>query len=209
MVVTAIGLYAVAAAVGVLLAVSRSIDLLWIGAAGMLLGYGYTARPFRFVHHGLGEPVVALGFGPLMTAGTYLAVTRSFSWESVYASLPVGLLCAMILYVNQIPDRPADEATGKRTLIVRWSAATVVRGYAVVCIVAFGLVIAGPLVGVTPWFTLLGLGGAWWAVKTYRPLAANYDAPYALIPVMQNNVVTHLVTGLLLVVGYLVASFVG
>jgi 1,4-dihydroxy-2-naphthoate octaprenyltransferase len=209
MVVTAIGLYAVAAAVGVLLAVSRSTDLFWIGAAGMLLGYGYTARPFRFVHHGLGEPVVALGFGPLMTAGTYLAVTRSFSWESVYASLPVGLLCAMILYINQVPDRPADEATGKRTLIVRWPAATVVRGYAVVCIVAFGLIVAGPLAGVTPWFTLLGVGGAWWAVKTYRPLAANYDAPYALIPVMQNNVVAHLVTGLLLVVGYLVASFVG
>jgi 1,4-dihydroxy-2-naphthoate octaprenyltransferase len=206
MVITAMSLYAVATAIGVLLAVTRSTDLLWIGAVGLVLGYGYTARPFRFVHHGLGEPVVALGFGPLMAAGTYLAVTREFSWESVYASVPVGLLCALILYVNQIPDRPADAATGKRTLIVRWPAARVVRGYAVICAVAFLLIALGPVLDITPWWTLLGLGGVWWAVQTYRPLAASYEQPYGLIPVMQSNVVTHLVTGLLLVLGYVLAA---
>ena len=206
MVRAAVGLYAVAAAVGLLLAVTRSTDLLWLGALGLVLGYGYTARPFRFVHHGLGEPVVALGFGPLMAAGTYLAVTRHFSWESVYASVPVGLLCALILYVNQIPDRVADAATGKRTLIVRWPAARVVRGYAVICAAAFAVIVLGPVLGITPWWTLLGLGGAWFAVQTYRPLAANYEAPYALMPAMQSNIVTHLVTGLLLVVGYVVAT---
>jgi 1,4-dihydroxy-2-naphthoate polyprenyltransferase len=206
MALTATGLYAVAGVVGLVLALTRSTDLFWFGAVGLLLGYGYTARPFRFVHRGLGEPVVAVGFGPLMAAGTYLAVTESFSWESVYASLPVGILCALILYINQIPDRPADEATGKRTLIVRWSAKTVVAGYAAGCAVAFGLIALGPIIGITPWWTLLGLGGAWWAVQTYRPLAERYDMPFALIPVMQSNIVTHLATGLLLVIGYLVAA---
>lgn len=206
MAATATGLYAVAGAIGLLLAVTRSLSLLWVGALALVLGYGYTARPFRFVHRGLGEPVVALGFGPIMAAGTYLAVTREFSWEAVYVSLPVGLLTAMILYVNQIPDRIADAATGKRTLIVRWPAARVVRGYAVVCAVAFGLILAGPVLGITPYASLLGLGGAWWALQTYRPLRARYDAPYALIPVMQSNVVAHLVTGLLLIAGYLLAA---
>ncbi len=207
MVITAIGLYVVAALAGVLLALARSTDLFWVGAIGLVLGYGYTARPFRFVHHGLGEPVVALGFGPLMAAGTYLAVAKEFSAEAVYASIPVGLLCALILYVNQIPDRVADAATGKRTLIVRWPAARVVRGYAVICAVAFALIALGPVLGITPWWVLLGLGGAWFAVQTYRPLAANYDAPYALMPAMQSNIVAHLVTGLLLVVGYLLAAW--
>lgn len=206
MVITALLLYAVAAAIGLVLALTRSTDLLWIGAVGLVLGYGYTAAPLRFVHRGLGEPVVALGFGPLMTAGSYLAVTRAVSWDAVYASVPVGLLCALILYVNQIPDRPADAATGKRTLIVRWPAGRVVTGYAVICAVAFLLIALGPVLGITPWWTLLGLGGAWWAVRTYRGLAPNYEAPYRLIPVMQNNVVAHLVTGLLLVAGYLVAA---
>jgi 1,4-dihydroxy-2-naphthoate octaprenyltransferase len=206
MAVTAAGLYVVAGVIGAVLALTRSTSLLWVGAAALVLGYGYTARPFRFVHRGLGEPLVALGFGPVMVAGTYLAVTRQLSWEAVYISIPVGLLTAMILYVNQIPDRIADAATGKRTLIVRWPAARVVLGYAVVCGLAFGLILAGPLLGITPWWSLLGLGGAWWAVQTYRPLRARYDAPYALIPVMQSNIVAHLATGLLLVAGYLLAA---
>jgi len=206
MAATATGLYVVAGAIGVLLAVTRSLSLFWVGALALVLGYGYTARPFRFVHRGLGEPVVAIGFGPIMAGGTYLAVTRDISWESVYISLPVGLLTAMILYINQIPDRVADAATGKRTLIVRWPAQRVVTGYLVVCAVAFGLIVLGPLLGITPYASLLGLGGAWWAVQTYRPLLARYDAPYALIPVMQSNVVAHLATGVLLVVGYLVAA---
>jgi 1,4-dihydroxy-2-naphthoate octaprenyltransferase len=205
MALTATGLYALAGGIGLVLAATRSTQLLWVGALALVLGYGYTARPFRFVHRGLGEPVVALGFGPVMAAGTYLAVTRAFSWESVYASIPVGLLTAMILYVNQVPDRPADAATGKRTLIVRWPKARVVAGYAAVCAVAFALVLAGPLLGITPVPTLLALGGAYWAVQTYRPLAERYELPYALIPLMQSNVVCHLATGLLLVLGYLLA----
>jgi 1,4-dihydroxy-2-naphthoate octaprenyltransferase len=208
MVRTATGLYVAAAAAGVVLAFTRSLSLLWVGALALVLGYGYTAKPFRFVHRGLGEPVVALGFGPIMTAGTYLAVTRDMSWESVYVSLPVGLLCAMILYLNQIPDRVADAATGKRTLVVRWPAARVIRGYAVVCVLAFGLIAAGPLLGITPVWTLLGLGGAWWAVQAYRPLTERYDAPFALIPALQANIVTHLATGVLIIVGYLIAAAV-
>ncbi|MDQ6649211.1 MAG: prenyltransferase [Actinomycetota bacterium] len=206
MAASAAALYAVTAVIGVVLALTRTTALLWVGALALVLGYGYTARPFRLVHRGLGEPVVALGFGPIMAAGTYLAVTRQFSAETVYASLPVGLLCAMILYVNQVPDRIADAATGKRTLIVRWPAARVVTGYAVVCAVAFALIALGPALQITPVPTLLGLGGAWWAVKTYRPLAERYNTPYALIPVMQSNVVAHLATGLLLVAGYLVSA---
>lgn len=206
MAATATALYAVAGVVGLVLALTRSTSLLWLGALGLVLGYGYTAKPFRFVHRGLGEPVVALGFGPIMAAGTYLAVTREFSWEAVYASLPVGLLCAMILYVNQVPDRIADAKTGKRTLIVRWPAARVVLGYGVVCGAAYGLILGGPLLGITPWPTLIALGGAWWALRTYRLLAARYDAPFGLIPVMQDNIVAHLATGLLLVAGYLVAA---
>jgi 1,4-dihydroxy-2-naphthoate octaprenyltransferase len=208
MVATAAGMYAAAAVIGLLLAVTRSTALFGVGALGLLLGYGYTARPFRFVHRGLGEPVVAIGFGPIMAAGTYLAVTRHFSAETVYASIPVGLLCAMILYVNQVPDRIADASTGKRTLIVRWSPRQVVAGYAAVCLIAFGLIAAGPLLGITPLPTLIALGGAWWALKTYRPLAERFNAPYALIPVMQSNVVAHLATGLLLAAGYLLSAAV-
>lgn len=206
MALTATGLYAVTAVLGLLLAVTRSWSLLWIGAVALVLGYGYTARPFRFVHRGLGEPVVAIGFGPIMAAGTYLAVTTRWSWEPVYASVPVGILIALVLYLNQVPDRISDAATGKRTLIVRWPRARVVAVYAAGFSTAYAWIVAGPLLGITPWWTLLGVAGAYWSVRAHRVLKERYDQPYGLMPAMQDNIVAHLATGLLLTAGYLLAT---
>ena len=208
MALTATGLYAVTAAVGLLLAATRSWDLLWIGAIALVLGYGYTAPPFKLVHRGLGEPVVAIGFGPIMAAGTYLAVTQTWSWEPVYASVPIGILIALVLYLNQVPDRRSDEATGKRTLIVRWSKDTVIRVYALAVAVSFLWIVLGPVLDITPWWTLIALAGAWFSSKAFRGLRTFYDQPYGLMPAMQDNIVAHLATGVLLVIGYLIATAV-
>ena len=80
----------------------------------------YTAPPFRLVHRGLGEPVTALGFGPVMTIGAYYVCAQQWSWEAIYARSRSRSLIALVLYVNQVPDRAGDAAVGKRTLIVRW-----------------------------------------------------------------------------------------
>ncbi len=208
MALTAGGLYGVTAVLGVILAATRSWDLLWLGALALVLGYGYTAKPFRLVHRGLGEPVVALGFGPLMAGGTYLAVTRHWSWESVYVSVPVGILIALVLYVNQVPDRRGDAATGKRTLIVRWSKERVLHVYALSVAVAFVMILLGPILGITPWWTLVALPAVWYSIKTLRGLRQFYDQPYGLLRALQDNIVAHLAAGMLLVVGYRVATFV-
>ena len=83
---------------------------------------GYTAPPLKFVYRGLGEIAVAIGFGPLMLLGAYVVQTRGvLAWEPFVASLPIALLVALILYVNEIPDRRGDARAGKRTLPVRLS----------------------------------------------------------------------------------------
>ena len=91
------------------------------------MSLGYTAPPLKFVYRGLGEIAVAVGFGPLMLLGGYVVQTRgALSWEPFVASLPIALLVALILYVNEIPDRRGDARAGKRTLPVRLSKATVI-----------------------------------------------------------------------------------
>jgi 1,4-dihydroxy-2-naphthoate octaprenyltransferase len=209
MVRACVGFYTIAIAIGLFLAAERGWWLLAIGAVGVALSLAYTAPPFRLVHRGLGEPVTALGFGPVMTLGAYFVCAQAWSWEAFYISLPVALLIALVLYVNQIPDRAGDEAVGKRTLIVRWPESRVITAYEVMAGAAFVLIALGPPLGITPWWTLAGLLTVPMALKVVRGLRLSYGQPYALMPVMQTNIGLHLFTGLLLIVGYLIDVAVG
>jgi 1,4-dihydroxy-2-naphthoate octaprenyltransferase len=208
MVTACVGCYAGAIALGIVLAAARGWDLLWLGATGVALSLAYTAPPFRLVHRGLGEPVTAAGFGPIMTLGAYFVCAQQWSGPAFYASLPVAILIALVLYVNQIPDRAGDAAVGKRTLIVRWPARRVQVAYAVATVTTFLLIAVGPVLGITPWWTLVALLTAPMARSVYRGICAGYDQPYALMPAMQTNIGLHLFTGLLLVAGYVVAALV-
>jgi 1,4-dihydroxy-2-naphthoate octaprenyltransferase len=191
-------------AIGLYLASQRGPGLLAIGAVGVAISLAYTAPPLRLVHRGVGEIVTALGFGPVTTLGTYYACTGTFSGEALYISLPVAILIAAVLYVNEIPDRAGDAAVGKRTLPVRWPASRVVTAYNLGMAVAFTLIAAGPILGVTPSWTLAGLITAPMARKVSRGLIRHYDRPYELMPFMQQNIALHLVCGLLLIAGYAV-----
>jgi 1,4-dihydroxy-2-naphthoate octaprenyltransferase len=63
--------------------------------------------------------------------------------------------------------------------------------------------------GVMPAWTLLALLTVPMARSVHRGLHKNYDKPYELMPAMQNNIALHLATGMLLVVGYVLANILG
>jgi 1,4-dihydroxy-2-naphthoate octaprenyltransferase len=205
MALLATGFYAVGIGIGVLLAALRGWDLLWLGVAGALIGVFYTAPPLRLVHRGLGELAVAIGFGPIMALGAYYVQAREYALEPLLASLPVAILIALILYVNEVPDRPGDAASGKRTLPVRFSKAAVVRGYEGAVVLTFALIAVLALSGLIVRPALLALLAAPLALPVVRALRDSYDQPYALMPAMGRNIQLHLVTGLLLIVGYVIA----
>lgn len=200
-----LGLYAAGIAIGVLLAALRGWDLLWLGVAGALLSVFYTAPPLRLVHRGLGEIVVALGFGPIMTLGAYFVQAQEYDLEPFLISIPVGILIALVLYVNEVPDRPADAAAGKRTLPVRLSKDAIVNGYAASVALAFGLIVLFAVAGWTVRPTIIALAAAPLALPVYRALRDFYDQPYALMPAMAKNIQLHLATGVLLIAGYVIA----
>jgi 1,4-dihydroxy-2-naphthoate polyprenyltransferase len=205
MALLATAFYAVGIGIGVLLAALRGWDLLWIGVAGALIGIFYTAPPFRLVHRGLGELAVAVGFGPIMALGAYFVQAQEYALEPLLASLPVAILIALILYVNEVPDRPSDAATGKRTLPVRLSKDAVVRAYEAAVVLTFALIAVFALTGLIVRPALLALLAAPIALPVVRALRDSYDQPYALMPAMGRNIQLHLVTGLLLIAGYVIA----
>ena len=204
----AFGCYAVGIAIGLYLTATRGLELLWIGLAGVFLSIAYTAPPFKLVHRGLGEIAVALGFGPIMVLGTYFVVAQRLTFEAFYASLPVAILIMLVLYVNQVPDRPADEKTGKRTIVVRLGKDAIVKGYGASVVAAFALIVIGAVTGIMPVWTLLALTTIPLALKVYRALTSHYESPYELMDGMGKNIMLHLFTGLALIVGYVIAIFV-
>jgi 1,4-dihydroxy-2-naphthoate octaprenyltransferase len=201
------GFYAAGIGIGLVLAATRGWDLLWLGVAGVILSLFYTAPPFKLVHRGVGEIVVFLGFGPIMALGAYFVQAREYDLEPFLASIPVGILIALVLYVNEVPDRPADAAAGKRTLPVRFAKDVVVNGYAAAVALAFALIV---VFAVTGWIVrpaIIAVAAAPLALPVYRALRDSYEQPYALMPAMAKNIQLHLATGALLILGYLVAIF--
>lgn len=207
MAMTAAGFYAAGIGIGLYLAATRGFwPLFWLGAAGVFISIAYTAPPLRLVHRGIGEFAVALGFGPIVTLGAFYVQAQRYTWEAFYASLPVALLIALVLYLNEIPDRTADVVAGKRTLPVRWSKQAVLRGYALAAAAAYGLVAGGVVSGLMPWPALAALVTIPMAVGVYKGARDSYDDPYALMPTMARNIQLHLATGMLLVIGFLVSA---
>jgi len=100
-------------------AVTGGRVLLVVGVIGMVIAWFYTAPPVRFGHRsGAGELVCVLGCGPVIAFGAYFVQARAFSWPAVFASLPIGILMGLVLFVNEFHDIHADGAVGKRTLVV-------------------------------------------------------------------------------------------
>jgi 1,4-dihydroxy-2-naphthoate octaprenyltransferase len=198
-------LFGIAAVIGLLLVwVTGSMTLLWIGVAGIVVGLAYTMPPLKLVYRGLGEIAVFLGFGPIMLLGAYVVQTGRIAWEPLIASVPVGILVALILYVNEIPDRSGDAQVGKRTLPVRLPASAVQTGYLAGALLAFAVIVAGVAGGILPWPTLAALAAVPMALRIHRGIQANYDSPYTLMAVMGQNVNLNLVVGGLLLLAYVV-----
>jgi 1,4-dihydroxy-2-naphthoate octaprenyltransferase len=202
----ALGLYAVAIGVGLVLLLTRfSWALLVIGVLGVLLSLFYTAPPLKLVYRGLGELTTAIGFGPLMLVGAYVVQTLGVVRpEPFVASIPVALLVMLILYVNEVPDRPGDARAGKRTLPVRLSRDTVINGYVVAAIAAFGVILLGVLGGLLPIPALAALLPLPLVGRVRDGLTRYYDQPYGLMAFLAVNVKVHLYVGVLLIAAYLV-----
>ncbi|EEG78690.1 prenyltransferase [Dethiobacter alkaliphilus] len=105
--------------IGFYIAFMREPGILWIGLSGLFFAAAYSLPPFKLAYRGLGEAVVGVTFGPLIVSGTFLVQAHFLSWEVILASLPIGLLIANVLFINQYPDYEADLQGNKRNWVVR------------------------------------------------------------------------------------------
>jgi 1,4-dihydroxy-2-naphthoate octaprenyltransferase len=145
---------------GVYLIVVAGWQLLIVGAASILAGVAYTGGPKPYGYEGLGELFVFLFFGIVAVAGSYFVQVKHLHWEAFALAVPVGLLAAAILIVNNVRDIDSDRRAGKRTLAVKLGRERTRLMFAAVVYLAYLLTPVTWLFGPTtawvmlPWLTL-------------------------------------------------------
>jgi len=94
---------------------------------GIALALGYSAPPARLAWRGWGEAAVGVAFGPAVIFGAHWLVAEALTAAALLGALAAGLMTALVLLVNEFPDRSADRRVGKRTLVVRLGPAGAAR----------------------------------------------------------------------------------
>jgi 1,4-dihydroxy-2-naphthoate octaprenyltransferase len=191
--------FGAAGSLGIYLALLRGWLVFVLGVVGILSGYFYTTK---LVTKGLGELFVGLNFGPLMVLGSYYVQTMSLQFKPLYVSLPVGLLVAAILWVNQFPDYSADREVGKRTLVVVLGREKASQVFALIIVVVYSMIGLGILFGWMPVLSLVSFFTIPLAVKAVSTAQRYHSEPEKLAPACSSTILTHLVLGLLLTLAY-------
>jgi len=93
--------------------------IFWLGLLGVALALGYSAPPARLAWRGWGEVAVGVAFGPVVMLGAHWLVAGEVTATVAWGGLGAGLMTALVLMVNEFPDRSADRRAGKRNLVVK------------------------------------------------------------------------------------------
>ncbi|HUG40361.1 MAG TPA: UbiA family prenyltransferase, partial [Longimicrobiales bacterium] len=169
-----LGLLAAAVAVGALLIALRPSAAAGIALVGLLgagIAFFYTAPPLRLAaRKGLGEVLLGLAFGPLLTLGTATVLTGELSWIYALYGLVPGLLTTAILWINEFPDIKGDRATGKLNLVATLGWESARAGYVVLLGAAAITVVGLVAAGLAPIWALAALLAAPLAIRAARIL---------------------------------------
>ena len=95
------------------------VVFLIVGFFSLLSALFYTLGHRPYGYKGWGDFFAFLFFGPIAVIGTYYLQAQSIDLRSVFPSIGMGLLSAMILNVNNMRDIDNDALSGKRTIAVR------------------------------------------------------------------------------------------
>jgi len=187
--------------IGLYFALAGRPAVLLFGILGLLIGFVYTGPPFRLANRGLGELAVGVAFGVGIVCGAAYVQAGFVPAIAIWASLPVSILVALLLFINGFQDAVSDDAVAKRTAVVRLGKERASRVYPLIAGAATLLLVGFVVARVLPSFALLGLAGVPLFVKAARVARKSFDAPMELVPANAYTAVGHLASALGLAVG--------
>lgn len=203
----AIACFAIGSLIGLYINFSlKTSVVLILGIIGVFFGFFYTAWPFRLGYTGIGELLVALCFGPLVVIGAYYVQAASLSLKPLWASVPVGILVGLILFINEFPDYDADKAVGKNNLVVLFGKEKSAAVFRFLIWFTYLYIILGSLFNLLPRVGLIGLLSLPFALKAASVSRMNFAKVYEMLPANALTIKLHLAIGLLLSGGFILDS---
>jgi 1,4-dihydroxy-2-naphthoate octaprenyltransferase len=198
--------FAIAIVLGVVLIFLVGPVIILFGLAAMLIAYFYSAKPFKFASRGLGDILVYIAMGFLMTWGAYFVQIHQWSWSAFAASVPVGLLVTAILNMNNVRDYQDDRAVSKKTLPVRFGLKFGQRFHAALLVGSYIATTIFVLIRLLPWLSLLVWLTFPLAFSNVRSVLNATDRT-AFIVGIKRTAMLHLVFGIVFAAYFLIAKF--
>ncbi|MDP3790918.1 MAG: 1,4-dihydroxy-2-naphthoate octaprenyltransferase [Candidatus Omnitrophota bacterium] len=175
--------------------------ILVLGAIGVFFGFFYSARPFKIGYGGFGELATGIGFGPLMVMGAYYVGAQQLTFRIFFASMPIGILIALVLFINEFPDYIGDKAVGKRTWVVILGKKNAIFIYYILLAAVYVIITALALAKSLPYTCLIAVLSLPVAFKAFTVSRNNYEKIHELLPVNAATIGLHSMIGILLCAG--------
>jgi 1,4-dihydroxy-2-naphthoate octaprenyltransferase len=178
-----------------------------IGLLGLGAALGYSASPVQLMSGGLGEIIIFLAFGPLLTWGAYYVQTGKLSLVGAAVSLPLAFLITAIIWINEFPDLEADLAADKHHLVARLGLNTSRWVYAALMAAPFLSLFVLIEIFHLPDLIIAALLPLPLAVRAVRLAFRTPPDDPEFVPAQALTIQTHFLTGLTLTLALLYAAW--
>jgi len=177
------------------------------GFLGLLAGFCYSASPVQLMSLGLGEALIFLAFGPLLTLGSYYVQSGRLHPVGAAVGLPLAFLITAIIWINEFPDLEADVAAAKRHLVARLGLKSSRWIYAVLMLAPFASLFFLLEYFMLPDLIIAALVALPPALKGIRLVWRTEPTEAAFVGAQALTIQTHFLTGLTMTLALLYAAW--
>ena len=197
-------LYLFAALCGLYLVMEIGIELLWLALLGAIISIFYSAKPFRFAYHGIGEVMMFLGYGPILITWGYFVHSAQLSYEIFLIGAIPGLLMWTMILINEIPDYEEDRAANKRNIAYRIGPKNTKNLFVASLAGLYIYLMVLLVLGVLPPLCALAFLGMPLAIKASRVANKYYLDPLKIAPANKLMVFIYSLTTVAITIGFLI-----
>ncbi len=184
------------------------LPVLILGLLGVLFSYTYVAPPLRLDYRGraLGEFAIFASFGPIPVLGAYYIQAKNILLAPALASIPLGLLTAVVLLSHDLIFYDVYREGRKRSLAVVMGRAVSAKLALILSAICYPFLLLMILLRLFPITTIAALP----TLVIFALLIQTYSKPNLQIPdygkATTLSLIQSLTFGILMSVGFLLAS---